>query len=121
MYQGYVSRANSKASCDKSTQNGLFIESLKSYKIKIVFIRHSQVKLKKSKGRDVAKDKTVSPSVGSLGEKYTTVRLLQNLVERMCVFTSLISELCMSTIYTYYVSHNCKSKEHSMQKKIKEV
>ena len=42
-----------------------------------MFIRHSQVKLKKSKGKDVAKDKTVSP-VGSLGEEYTTVRLLQS-------------------------------------------
>ena len=49
--------------------------------------RHSEVKLKKSKGRVVAKDKTVSPSVGILGEEYTrTVRLLQSLVESMRVF-----------------------------------
>ena len=87
-----------------------------------MFNRHSEVKLTKSQGRVVAKDKTVSPYVGILGEEYTrTVRLLQSLVESMRVFTSLFSELYMSTICTYYVSHNCKSKEHSMQKKFKEV
>lgn len=120
MYQqGYVSRANTKASCE-STQNGLFIESLKGYKTKDSVHQTQPGKTEEKQGKRCCKRQD-SESCWEPGRGIHNGEAFAKLVEKMCVFTSLFSELCTSTTYTYYVSHNCKSKEHSMQKKSKEV